>query len=80
MRVHPSTPIVVTGQGIPSFLWLLFLLLLCSSGFAQSRQEAPPLPVTAAPAAAWLLACSLALLCAALALFSLRREREIAHV
>jgi Ca-activated chloride channel family protein len=36
-------------------------------------------PATATPAAAWLLAGSLALLCAALALFSLRREKEIAH-
>ena len=75
MRALPSVPTIVTGQGLPSFLWLLCLLLLCSSSFAQPLAQ-QQLPATATPAAAWLLAGSLALLCAALALFSLRREKE----
>jgi hypothetical protein len=82
MRALPSVPTIVTGQGIPSFLWLLCLLLLCSSSFGQPLAQQMPqsqFPATATPAAAWLLAGSLALLCAALSLFSLRREKEYAR-
>jgi Ca-activated chloride channel family protein len=46
---------------------------------AQMAQQQVQFPRTATAAGAWLLAGSLLLLCAALALLSLRREKEYAH-
>lgn len=65
-------PDIVSGNGVPSFLWLLLLLGVCSSAFARPPRMAPQ----AVPSAAWLLAGSLVLMCIGLALLSLRCERE----
>lgn len=65
-------PDIVSGNGVPSFFWLLLLLGVCSSAFARTPRLAPH----AAPPAAWLLAGSLVLMCIGLALLSLRCERE----
>jgi Ca-activated chloride channel homolog len=46
---------------------------------AQMAQQQVQFPRTATAAGAWLLAGSLMLLCAALALLSLRREKEFGH-
>lgn len=65
-------PNIVSGNGVPSFFWLLLLLGFCSSAFARPTRIAPQ----AAPPAAWLLAGSLVLMCIGLTLLSLRCERE----
>ena len=75
MRTAQQVPNIVSGNGLPSFCWVLFLLLFCSSTFAQPAR----LDAGATPAAAWLLAGSLTLMCLALSFRSLRREREFAH-
>jgi hypothetical protein len=66
-------PNIASGNGVPSFFWLLFMLCVCSSVFAQGPRVATN---AAPPPAAWLLSGSLVLLCLALALHALRRERE----
>lgn len=71
MRVQ-HVPGLASGNGVPSFFWLLCLLCFCSSAFARPTR----LDTSATPPAAWLLSGSLVLLCLALALHSLRRERE----
>jgi Ca-activated chloride channel family protein len=40
MRVPRLVPPTLTSQAIPSFLWLLLLLLMCSAGQAQSPNDA----------------------------------------
>ncbi|MGV3590536.1 MAG: hypothetical protein ACO1PZ_02530 [Gammaproteobacteria bacterium] len=65
-------PSIVSGNGVPSFFWLLLLLGVCSSAFARPPRLSPQ----GAPPAAWLLAGSLVLMCVALTLLSLRCEQE----
>ena len=74
MRVQ-YVPGLASGNGVPSFVWLLCLLCFCGKAVAQPAR----LNAGATPPAAWLLFGSLAVLCIALALQALRCERERAH-
>lgn len=74
MRVHHA-PGIASGNGVPSFFWLLCLLCFCGKAVAQPAR----LNAGATPPAAWLLFGSLALLCLSLTMHALRRERESAN-